>query len=287
MTVAGEAVVRAERLSCTFRTAGRRRVRALAGVDFQARRGRVSALVGPNGSGKTTLLRALLGLLGVRAGSVRLFGLPPRRAAFAHRLGYAPERFDLDPRRSGRGTLRLLAEASGHVGSRAEEETERALRDFGLDEAADRPAGTYSKGMQRRLLLAQAFLGAPDLLVLDEPFDGLDPPGVRHVARHVAEAAARGAAVIVASHQIPELADVADDWAFLYEGRLVPLGGREEWLARGRVELAVEGLDAAGLERLERFVESELGGRVAGKRPDRAAILEAWEKALARSEDPP
>ncbi|MFG0317754.1 MAG: ABC transporter ATP-binding protein, partial [Planctomycetota bacterium JB042] len=185
---------------------GSRRVEALADFSLRVAPGSVHGLVGPNGSGKTTAIRCMLGLLRPTRGTARLFGRPP---AAARAVGYAPERFDLAEKRTGRETLRLLGRLSGLEGRALDDAIARELDRLALAASADRPVGGYSKGMIRRLSIAAALLADPRLLVLDEPFDGLDPIGNQAVRDEVEARAAYGVAVLLSTHALADLEAVA------------------------------------------------------------------------------
>jgi ABC-2 type transport system ATP-binding protein len=179
-------------------------VRAVDDLSFEVVPGRVTGFVGPNGAGKSTTLRMLLGL--------------PYRSADrpARTVGAVLEVQSFHPLRSGRNHLRVLAAASGIEGTRVGE----VLDAVGLAEAADRKAGGYSLGMRQRLGLAAALLGDPKVLVLDEPANGLDPHGIRWLRETLRQVAAAGNGVLVSSHLLSEMAQMADDVIVIDHGRL-------------------------------------------------------------------
>lgn len=191
---------------------------AVDGLSFAARAGRVTALLGPNGAGKTTTLRILLGLARPDAGSATIDGRPYRDLPDpARSVGAVLEESTFHPGHTARTHLRSLACAAGLPPGRVDEVT--TLVD--LDHAADRRTGGYSLGMWQRLSIASALLGDPRVLVLDEPQNGLDPHGVRWLRDLLRSLAGEGRAVLVSSHLLSEMSQVADDVIIVSGGRLV------------------------------------------------------------------
>jgi ABC-2 type transport system ATP-binding protein len=231
------------RLSAAGRRFGARV--ALDGVHFELAPGRIAGLVGPNGSGKTTLLKLLAGFLEPDAGEVRVFGLDPFRARAQvmrrTRFAFAPPA--LFASLTAREHLVHLARLGG--GERPSvAELERTLETVGLEGRADEPVRSFSFGMRQRLALAQALLPRPELLVLDEPTDGLDPLAVlelREVLRRLRDE--HGLAVLLSSHLLIEVDRLVDDMLVLAEGRAVFRGAPSE-LRRGGERLVIEAADA-------------------------------------------
>jgi ABC-2 type transport system ATP-binding protein len=187
-------------------------------VSFTLQPGSVTGFVGPNGAGKTTTLRLLLGLAEPSAGTALVFGRPYRELENpVRRVGAVLESADFDPGRSGRNHLRSLALAAGIGFERVEE----LLALVELSAAAGRPVRTYSLGMRRRLGLAGALLGDPELLVLDEPSNGLDPAGMHWLRGFLRAFADAGGTVLVSSHVLAEVAQTVDSVLILSDGRLV------------------------------------------------------------------
>jgi ABC-2 type transport system ATP-binding protein len=189
-------------------------------VSFELHPGSVTGFVGPNGAGKTTTLRLLLGLAEPSAGSALVFG---RRYAELEdpirHVGAVLESGDFDPGRSGRNHLRALALAAG-IGF---DRVDQLLTLVELSAAADRPVRTYSLGMRQRLGLAGALLGDPELLVLDEPSNGLDPAGMLWLRGFLRTFADAGGSVLVSSHHLAEVAQTVDSVLILSDGRLLAL----------------------------------------------------------------
>jgi ABC-2 type transport system ATP-binding protein len=187
-------------------------------VSFGIPAGRVTGFLGPNGAGKTTTLRALLGLVAPTAGQALVTGLPYRQLADPPRtVGAVLEASSYHPGRSGRNHLRALALAAGVPPERVEE----VLAEVELAHVAHRRVGGYSLGMRQRLSVAGALLGAPPLLVLDEPANGLDPDGIRWLRDFLRSFAAAGGTVFISSHVLAEVARLADEVAIIHRGRLV------------------------------------------------------------------
>jgi ABC-2 type transport system ATP-binding protein len=238
--MAGSAAVRVEGLVKRLP----RRVTAIAGLDLVVERGQVLGLIGPNGCGKSMTLRVLLGLVRPTAGRVLIFGEPVRPGArVLGRVGALVDGPGFVPHVSGLENLRLAWRLTGRPA--AEARLDAALEAAGLGEAIDRPYRTYSHGMRYRLGLAQALLGQPDLLLLDEPTTGLDPAHVREVRAAIAAVAARGGSVLLSSHLLAEVEEVCTHAAFMRAGRLVASGAGPELRGHART------LEAAYLDAVQ------------------------------------
>lgn len=197
-------------------------VEAVAGLDLEVREGETLALIGPNGSGKTTTLKAALGLVRPSSGRVTVAGRDPWRDGAAARaaVGYLPQRLSFP----AGCTAREILEFYGRLRGAAPEEAERLLEYAGLADAADRAADGYSGGMRQRLGLAVALLGRPRALVLDEPTASLDPSGALAVRDLIRAVRADGTTVVLSSHDLGEVAALADRVAIFVAGRLAALG---------------------------------------------------------------
>ncbi len=193
-------------------------VAAIDGLTFALERGTITGFLGPNGAGKTTTLRVLLGLAEPTAGEALVFGRRYRELEEPSRkVGALLESGDFDPGRSGRNHLRVLALATGIGYDRVDE----LLELVELERAADRPVRTYSLGMRQRLGLAAALLGDPELLVLDEPANGLDPAGIAWLRGFLHRFAADGRTVLISSHVLAEVAQTVQAALIINAGRLV------------------------------------------------------------------
>jgi ABC-2 type transport system ATP-binding protein len=206
---------------------------AVDDLTFALEQGSITGFLGPNGAGKTTTLRLVLGLAAPTAGTALLFGRPYRELeAPSRRVGAVLESGDFDPGRSGRNHLRALALAAEIRFDRVEE----VLELVELSVAADRPVRTYSLGMRQRLGLASALLGDPQLLVLDEPANGLDPAGVYWLRGFLRRFADAGRTVLICSHVLAEVAQTVDCVLILSRGRLVAERRIDELPAAGALE---------------------------------------------------
>jgi ABC-2 type transport system ATP-binding protein len=190
---------------------------AVQDVSFTVSYGRITGFLGPNGAGKTTTLRMILALIRPDAGTAAIAGQPYAKLASPARTVGALLEPAAYPGRTGRQHLRVLATAAGLPGRRPDE----LLDQVGLAEAARQRVGGYSLGMRQRLGLAAALLGDPDILVLDEPGNGLDPQGIRWLRDLLRSLAAEGRAVLVSSHLLAEVAQTVDDVVIIHRGRTV------------------------------------------------------------------
>lgn len=238
------------------------RVPAVRDLSLRVERGTIYGFVGPNGAGKTTTLRMLLGLVRPTAGSIAILG---RERAWGERLdrrvGAMLERPVLYPQLSARENLSALAMLRGV--DQASAIPDESLRAVGLDPGDQRPAGRLSAGTRQRVAIAQALLGRPAVLVLDEPTDGLDPGGIVEL-RHILEgAAADGCAVLMSSHLISEVERVCTRVGLLVQGRLVAELGQEE-VRRGIRGTRLAFSDATEAARARRILE-DAGIRTVGQ----------------------
>ena len=244
-----------------------RKVVAVDDLSFSVLPGRITGFVGPNGAGKTTTLRSLLGLVTPTSGEALIEGKPyARLAAPATRVGAVLETSTFHPGRSGRNHLRTIGTAAGIPRGRVEE----LLELVGLSGAARRRVGGYSLGMRQRLGLAAALMGDPEILVLDEPANGLDPEGIRWLRTFLRGLAAEGRTVLVSSHVLAELAQTADDVAIIAKGRLVAHAPVDELTARAGAATRVRSPEAARLRELlaaEGIEATEAGEALAVKAP--------------------
>jgi ABC-2 type transport system ATP-binding protein len=203
------------------------RFAAVEHLSFDIEAGRVTGFLGPNGAGKSTTLRALLGLVRPSSGSATFDGLPyDELEQPAARVGAVLEDASFHPGRSARNHLRILAATGGHPAGRVD----AALSAVGLDDAANRRVKGYSMGMRQRLAIAAALLGDPQVLILDEPTNGLDPPGISWLRGLLREQAAQGRAVLVSSHVLAEVAQSVDDVVVIADGQLRAQGTLEQVL---------------------------------------------------------
>jgi len=215
-------------------------VSAVTDLSFALEAGTITGFLGPNGAGKTTTLRMILGLTAPSSGRALVFDRPyAELPQAALRVGAVLEATDFHPGRSGRDHLRMLGKAAGIPDSRADE----VLRLVELGDAARRRVRGYSLGMRQRLGLAAALLGDPELLILDEPANGLDPEGVRWLRDFLRSLASEGRTVLISSHVLAEVAQTVDRVLIINRGRLVLSSSLAELTARAGGAVRVRGGD--------------------------------------------
>jgi ABC-2 type transport system ATP-binding protein len=219
---------------------------ALDGASFTARPGRIVGFLGPNGAGKTTTMRCIFGLASPDRGDVRWAGAPVGRDARL-RFGYMPEQRGLYPRMRVGEQLSYFAQQHGLAGKAANAAAGRWLERMGLADRAKSKLEELSHGNQQRVQLATALVHDPELLVLDEPFSGLDPIGIATMTDVIRERAAAGVGVVFSSHQLDLVEDVCEDVVIIARGRIVAAGAIEELkTASGRQHLEVEVVGSDG-----------------------------------------
>jgi ABC-2 type transport system ATP-binding protein len=257
-------------------------VKAVRGVDLSIEPGTVFGLLGPNGSGKTTTILMLLGLLRPSAGQVRVLGLPAGHTRARSRTGFLPEETRLYEFLTGAETLEFVGRLFSVPRAERRRRAEGLLRRTGMWEARDRRLSTYSKGMARRIGLAQALIGNPELVVLDEPTSGLDPVGNREVKDLLREVADTGTTILLTSHILSDVGDVCDEIAILHRGRCILSGDVKQLLAD--TEREVWETDRAGTDsrtRIEAALREE-GLALHGTRPPETSMERLFLEALDR-----
>ena len=210
----------------------RPKARAVDDVDFEVRQGEVFGLLGPNGSGKSTTVKLILGLLYPTKGHIEVFGHSPRHVPTKSRIGYLPEESYLYRYLNSRETLDFFGNLFHLPRGERNSRTEQLLEMVGLGKVQTRVVGEFSKGMQRRIGLAQALINDPDLVILDEPTSGLDPIGCREVKDLILALARRGKTVILSSHLLADVEDVCDRVVIYYGGKIQAMGTLKELLAK-------------------------------------------------------
>lgn len=220
-----DSVIELDGVSKTFRDFWLRpTVSAVKNLSFSVKKGEVFGLLGPNGSGKSTTVKMILGLVKPDIGQVSLFGLSPQSLQARAKIGYLPELSYLHPFLTARETLKYYAGLSGLSGNEARSRTAQLLEMVGLTDAANRPVGGFSKGMARRVALAAALIGKPELLILDEPTSGLDPVSTKEVKTLVKKLAEGGMSVLTTSHLLADAQDICDRVLILNKGQSVAEG---------------------------------------------------------------
>ena len=262
----GESAIQVEDLRKTYLDFWRRpEHEALKGISFSVARGDVFALLGPNGSGKSTTIKILLGLAKATSGRATVLGGEPGATAARRRIGFLPETSTLHRFLTPRETLRYYAGLFGLDRRTARERTGQLLEMVGLSDAADREIGQFSKGMARRVGVAQALINNPDLVILDEPTSGLDPIGASSVKKWIVQLAAAGKTVLLSSHILADVEDSATRIAILRDGTLRACGALSELVpdAGGGVRSRLESffLDAVEVEGTPPLAPFLLGSR--------------------------
>ena len=244
-------------LTKVFRDFWRRpKVRALDKLSLEVRRGEVFGLLGPNGSGKSTAIKLLLGLLFPTSGAIRVLGRPPRDVAVKARIGFLPEETYLYPYLNATETLDFFGRLSGLSRVERRRRVGALIEMVGLGAARNRPLREYSKGMARRIGLAQALVNDPELLLLDEPTTGLDPIGAREVKDLILELKKRGKTILLCSHLLAHAEDVCDRVGILYGGRLCVVGAVADLLAKHQLtQITLPSPRPEDLERLRGVIE--------------------------------
>ncbi|MGA2266254.1 MAG: ABC transporter ATP-binding protein [Phycisphaerae bacterium] len=248
------AVVATRRLTKVFRDFWlREKVTAVADLNLDIRPGEVFGLLGPNGSGKSTTIKMILGLLFPTRGTISVFGRLPTDVAIKSRIGFLPEESYLYPFLDARETLDFYGRLFRQPRRQRHRRIDMLLEMVGLGSVAYRRVGEYSKGMQRRIGLAQALINDPDLLILDEPTSGMDPIGTRQFKDLIETLGLRGKTVILSSHLLADVEDVCDRVCILYGGRQRAEGDIADLLVRrGLTQITTQQLDEPTLEALRR-----------------------------------
>ena len=233
----------------------REKVTAVSDLSLDIRSREVFGLLGPNGSGKSTTIKMILGLLFPTRGTISVFDRPPTHVRAKSRIGFLPEESNLYPFLDARETLDFYGRLF-HLPRRVRLHRIDMLLDMvGLGSVAYRRVGEYSKGMQRRIGLAQALINDPDLLILDEPTSGLDPLGTRQFKDLISTLAQRGKTVILSSHLLADVEDVCDRVCILYGGKQRAMGDVDELLAQThRTQITTDQLDAATVEDIRQLL---------------------------------
>jgi len=227
-----EVVLRAAELAKTFRLGFlRKKINAVLDVSFEVRRGEIFGFLGPNGAGKTTTLKMLMGLIFPSRGRAEVLGLPVPSLAAKRRLGYLPETPYFYDYLSPEEFLDLVGALSDVPRATRRERANRLIGRVGLDHARGRPLRKFSKGMLQRVGIAQALMGDPELVVLDEPMTGLDPLGRKEIRDLIVELRGEGRTVFYSTHILPDVEMTCDRVAMIFAGRTRQVGPLSELLS--------------------------------------------------------
>jgi ABC-2 type transport system ATP-binding protein len=258
-----EVIIETRSLSKVYRDFwGRQKVRALKALDLEIRRGEIFGLLGPNGSGKTTTIKLILGLLFPTNGQALVFGREATDVAKNERLGYLPEESYLYRFLNAEETLDFYGRLFNMPAALRRQRTSDLIEMVGLTWAKRRQLREYSKGMTRRIGLAQALINDPELIVLDEPTTGLDPIGTREMKDLILRLRDEGKTILMCSHLLADVQDVCDRIGILYQGELQELGRVDSLLkVRDVTEVRASGLSEAAQAEIKQVIERQ-GGQV-------------------------
>ncbi len=258
---ADNVVVETRNLSKVYRDFwGRQKVRALKALDLTIHRGEIFGLLGPNGSGKTTTIKLLLGLLFPTTGEALVFGRDATEVSKNERVGFLPEESYLYRFLNAEETLDFYGRLFNMPSDVRRERTARLIDMVGLNWAKRRQLREYSKGMTRRIGLAQALINDPELILLDEPTSGLDPIGTREMKDMILKLKEQGKTVIMCSHQLADVQDVCDRIAVLHQGELKELGRVDSLLrVRDITQIRAGGLSEAAKAEIRAVIDRYQG----------------------------
>ncbi len=259
--MSNEVIVETRNLSKVYRDFwGRQKVRALKALDLEIRRGEIFGLLGPNGSGKTTTIKLLLGLLFPTSGQALVFGRDATDVSKNERLGYLPEESYLYRFLNAEETLDFYGRLFDMPAKVRKQRAAELIEMVGLGWAKRRQLKEYSKGMARRIGLAQALINDPELILLDEPTSGLDPIGTREMKDLILTLKQQGKTVLMCSHLLADVQDVCDRIAILHQGELKELGRVDSLLKlRDETEIRVRGLSTAAQAEVRAVIDRHHG----------------------------
>ena len=247
---------------------GRQKVRALKALDLEVQQGEIFGLLGPNGSGKTTTIKLLLGLLFPTSGRALIFNREATDVKKNERIGYLPEESYLYKFLTAEETLDFYGRLFKMSRRLRRQRTAELIEQVGLTRAKRRQLREYSKGMTRRIGLAQALINDPELIVLDEPTTGLDPIGTRDMKEMILDLKAQGKTVVMCSHQLDDVQDVCDRIAILYEGELKELGRVDSLLkVRDVTDIQAKGISQETEQAIKSLIEKDGGELVSMGNP--------------------
>ena len=253
-----------QQVSKVFKDFWRRdRAKAVNALTFDIRPREVFGLLGPNGSGKSTTIKMILGLLTPTSGRIALFGKPPTDVSIKRRIGYLPEESYMYGFLNARETLEYYAKLFELDYRTRVKRIDELLDMLGLTNAQFRPVREYSKGMQRRIGIAQALINDPDLLILDEPTTGLDPIGTKQIKELIIELGRRGKTVLLSSHLLADVEDCVDRLVILYGGQKRAEGTCDDLLvSQSKTLIEADTLDEATVAEIDRLIRSRTDGGI-------------------------
>ncbi|TVQ33311.1 MAG: ABC transporter ATP-binding protein [Phycisphaeraceae bacterium] len=262
----------------------RSRVRAVDNLDMEIHQHEIFGLLGPNGSGKSTTIKILLGLLHKTSGRVAVFGKPPSDVAVKRRIGVLPEESYLYPFLNARETLDYYGKLFELDHRVRRKRIDELLDMVGLTAVQFRQVKEYSKGMQRRIGIAQALINDPEFLILDEPTTGLDPIGSRQIKDLILDLGRRGKTILLSSHQLSDVEDCVDRLVILYGGKKRAQGTCDELLvARERMTIETDILDEQTIEEIDRVLRERTGSAITRVSKPRQKLEELFIDIVERA----
>ncbi len=286
--MSSKAVIEIRNLTKIYRDFwGRPKVRAVNSLSMDVLEGEVFGLLGPNGSGKTTTIKMLLGLLFPTEGEIRILGKPATDVSKNEEIGYLPEESYLYRFLNAEETLDFYGRLFNMPADERRRRTDSLIKMVGLDKARRRQLKEYSKGMTRRIGLAQALINNPKLVLLDEPTSGLDPIGTREMKDLILKLRDEGKTVVMCSHLLADVQDVCDRIAILYNGELKQLGKVSELLtSQDRTKIVSTSLPDAAIEEIKAVIAKYNGTTEEVSHPTNS-LEELFLKTVAESQQRP
>jgi len=283
-----DVIIETQNLSKVYRDFwGRQKVRALKALDLEVRKGEIFGLLGPNGSGKSTTIKLLLGLLFPTSGRALVFGKDATETTKNERIGYLPEESYLYKFLTAEETMDFYGRLFDMPAKLRRERSAMLIEKVGLARAKKRQLKEYSKGMTRRIGLAQALINDPDLVLLDEPTSGLDPMGTREMKDMILDLKAQNKTVIMCSHLLADVQDVCDRIAILYQGDLKELGAVNDLLqVSDETSIRAKGLSKKAHAEIEDVIRNH-GGDVISVENPRTSLEELFLNIVRESEERP
>lgn len=267
--IESDVVIETRNLGKTYRDFwGRKKVQALKALDIEVKKGEIFGLLGPNGSGKSTTIKLIQGLLFATSGRAFVFGKDATDVSKNERIGYLPEESYLYKFLNAEETLDFYGRLFDMPADVRQQRSDQLIKMVGLDRARRRQLREYSKGMTRRIGLAQALINEPDLLILDEPTTGMDPIGSREMKDLIIRLRDEGKTILLCSHQLADVQDVCDRVAILHQGELRELGRVESLLkVRDVTEVHAKGLSEEVKQQIADLIKNSGGELVSLDNP--------------------
>ena len=239
---------------------GRHKVSALNNLNLTVKKGEIFGLLGPNGSGKTTTVKLLLGLIYPTSGAINILGRPSSDIKIKNKIGFLPEETYLYKFLNADETLEFYGQLFNIPKKERKKKADYLIKLVGIESARKRPLKQYSKGMLRRIGLAQALINDPELVILDEPTSGLDPLGIRDIKDLILDMKSQGKTIFMCSHLLADVQDICDRVAILNKGELQIIGSVKELVSKtDTVEILAKNLSKDALNEIESFINKKNG----------------------------